>query len=138
MPNTGGRGLHTEGNGRIARRRNAKWERQITHGTGFADWVCAEPNDWAFKGSGMRKGDRAGEPCWLGISRNLLVKYESLVVLASGPVYSWNGAIGRGMYATTIYTAEKVLGFQCWYMLVEHGTVKVLQDFKVRLADGSK
>ncbi len=93
-----------------------------SYGVGFADWTCADPNHWAFEGTGMKKGDRVAQLVGWEFHGPPLGEHPGLEVLSSGPVYGWNGEARERTYATTLYAARKGnLVFNaatCWWNMV--------------------
>ena len=74
--------------------------------TGGADWTCALPDHWLFKGTGMKKGDSVpglvgweyhGDPAPI----------PGLEIVATGPTQSAPGKPNGGTYTATIYPGPK-------------------------------
>lgn len=81
-----------------------------SHGVGLADWICAAPDHWAFRGTGMKKGDAVPKLVgWEYHGPPLAENHKDMVVLAEGPVTNYYGQPSRrnSSYASTIYTAER-------------------------------
>jgi hypothetical protein len=79
----------------------------VSYGVGLASWKCAEPDHWVFEGTGMKKGDSIPQLVGWEFHGPPLADYESMVVLAEGPVTNFNGVPTQRRYASTIYTAPK-------------------------------
>ncbi len=79
-----------------------------SYGVGLADWTCAAPDHWIFKGTGMKKGDFIPDFVgWEFHGPPLIENVKDLVVLAEGPVKNASGKVSQRTYAATIYTARK-------------------------------
>lgn len=93
-----------------------------SYGTGFADWFCNDPDHWALAGTRMKKGDRVAQLVGWEYHGPPLADHEDLDILASGPVYGWNGEARSGTYATVIYQCRKgnyvFNAGTCWWNMV--------------------
>jgi hypothetical protein len=80
--------------------------RNVPPCTGGSDWTCVAPEHWAFKDTGMKRGDSIpglvgwefhGDPASI----------PGLVVLASGPTQSAPGKPNGGTFTATHYPGPK-------------------------------
>jgi len=79
-----------------------------SYGVGLGDWTCAAPDHWAFKGTGMKKGDFIPNLVgWEFHGPPLAEGVKDMVVLAEGPVKNAIGKVSERKYASTIYTAAR-------------------------------
>ena len=74
--------------------------------TGGADWICALPDHWIYKGTGMQRGESIpgligwewhGEPA----------EIPGLAVLATGQTQDAPGKLNGGTYTATVYEGPK-------------------------------
>jgi hypothetical protein len=74
--------------------------------TGGADWVCALPDHWIYKDTGMKKGDAVpgligwewhGDPAAI----------EGLEIVATSPTETKPGKLNGGQYTATVYPGPK-------------------------------
>jgi hypothetical protein len=79
-----------------------------SRGVGMADWTCVAPKHWVFEGTGMEQGDSIPNLVgWEYHGHPVATGHKDLVVLAEGPVTTYNGEPTTRSYAATIYTAGK-------------------------------
>jgi hypothetical protein len=74
--------------------------------TGGADWICAAPDHWIFKGTGMRKGD--GIPGLVGWEwHGDPAEIRGLEIVASGPTQDAPDKLNGGVFTATVYPGPK-------------------------------
>lgn len=70
--------------------------------TGGADWICALPDHWIYRGTGMKQGDRIPGVIgweWHGDPADI----AGLEIVATGPTQSAPGQWNGGTYTATVY-----------------------------------
>jgi len=74
--------------------------------TGGADWTCAMPDHWLFKGTGMNRGD--GIPGLVGWEwHGDPAKIGGLEIVATGPTQTAPGELNGGQFTATVYPGGK-------------------------------
>ena len=74
--------------------------------TGGADWICAQPDNWLFEGTGMKEGD--GIPGLVGPEWNGdPAAIPGLEIVATGQTHDPLGRPNGGTYTSTIYPGPK-------------------------------
>ncbi len=74
--------------------------------TGGADWICAEPEHWIYRDTGMKKDDAVPGVIgweWHGDPAPI----EGLQIVATGPTQSAPNKLNGGQYTATVYPGPK-------------------------------
>lgn len=74
--------------------------------TGGADWICASPEHWIYKGTGMQLGDRI--PGLIGWEwHGDPAPIPGLEIVARGPTQTAPGELNGGEYTATMYPGPR-------------------------------
>jgi hypothetical protein len=93
-----------------------------SYGVGLGDWIVRRPEHWLFAGTDMKEGDRVPGLVGWEYHGPPLKADPSLVVLASGKVYSRRGEEQSPDYAATVYHGPRgnivFNAATCWWSML--------------------
>jgi hypothetical protein len=93
-----------------------------SYGVGLGDWTVRRPEHWLFAGTGLGLGDSIPSLVGWEYHGPPLREDPSLIVLASGKVYSRRGEEQSPQYAATVYDGPKgnivFNAATCWWSML--------------------